>query len=162
MARPRLGESESKRLQMVITEDELEAIDEWQHESRVASRSEAIRRLTFMGLILGRLADKANASRVQLWESYQNGADDLLVGLKEDHPDWKAIATMALDVLGRLAEPQAELSHQINAMAEISVRMREARAANEAIELAQRVETEAREKLKTLAAAYCASEGTDQ
>lgn len=50
MARPKLGDSESKRLQMVITEDELEAIDTWQHDNRVASRSEAIRRLTQIGL----------------------------------------------------------------------------------------------------------------
>ncbi|MGO4643244.1 hypothetical protein AB4Z43_32970 [Mesorhizobium sp. 2RAF45] len=45
MARPKLGDSESKRLQMVITEDEVEAIDHWQHANRVPSRSEAIRRL---------------------------------------------------------------------------------------------------------------------
>lgn len=51
MARPRLGESASKRLQMVITEDELEAIDEWQHDRRIASRSEAIRRLCQIGMI---------------------------------------------------------------------------------------------------------------
>lgn len=50
MARPKLGDSESKRLQMVITEDELEAIDVWQHDNRVASRSEAIRRLVQIGL----------------------------------------------------------------------------------------------------------------
>jgi len=50
MARPKLGESDSKRLQMVITEAELEAVDKWQHANRVASRSEAIRRLVQIGL----------------------------------------------------------------------------------------------------------------
>lgn len=50
MARPRLGDSESKRLQMVITEDELDAIDDWQHANKVPSRSEAIRRLVQIGL----------------------------------------------------------------------------------------------------------------
>lgn len=50
MARPKLGDSESKRLQMVITEDEVEAIDEWQHANRIASRSEAIRRLVQIAL----------------------------------------------------------------------------------------------------------------
>ena len=45
MARPKLGESDSKRLQMVITEDELDAIEEWQHNNRLPSKSEAIRRL---------------------------------------------------------------------------------------------------------------------
>ena len=54
MPRPKLGDSESKRLQMVITEAELEAIDEWQHEHRVASKSEAIRRLVQIGIRLER------------------------------------------------------------------------------------------------------------
>ena len=54
MARPKLGESESKRLQMVITEDEVDAIDEWQHQNRIASRSEAIRRLIQLGIIFER------------------------------------------------------------------------------------------------------------
>ncbi len=50
MARPRLGESESVRLQLVITSDEVAAIDNWQHDNHVASRSEAIRRLVQLGL----------------------------------------------------------------------------------------------------------------
>ncbi|MCS3741965.1 hypothetical protein [Rhizobium sp. BK661] len=50
MARPRLGDSDSKRLQMVITEEELNAIEDWQYENRVPSKSEAIRRLVQIGL----------------------------------------------------------------------------------------------------------------
>jgi len=57
MARPRLGESESKRLQMVITEDEIQAVDDWRWANRVASRSEAIRRLVQIGLVFDREAD---------------------------------------------------------------------------------------------------------
>ncbi|QAZ46124.1 hypothetical protein [Mesorhizobium sp. Pch-S] len=45
MARPKLGDSESIRLQMVITKDEIGAIDDWQFRHRVPNRSEAIRRL---------------------------------------------------------------------------------------------------------------------
>ena len=52
MARPKLGESESKRLQMVITEDELRAIEDWQFANRVPSKSEAIRRLCQIGLLV--------------------------------------------------------------------------------------------------------------
>jgi hypothetical protein len=50
MARPKLGDSESKRLQMVITEDEIKAIDDWRFANRVATRSDAIRRLIQIGL----------------------------------------------------------------------------------------------------------------
>lgn len=55
MARPRLGESESKRMQMVITEDELRAIDDWRFENRVETRSEAIRRLVQIALSMDEL-----------------------------------------------------------------------------------------------------------
>lgn len=52
MARPKLGRgaSESKRLQMVITEGELAAIDDWRFANRISSRSEAIRRLVQQAL----------------------------------------------------------------------------------------------------------------
>jgi antitoxin component HigA of HigAB toxin-antitoxin module len=50
MARPKLGDSESKRLQMVITEDEIAAIEDWQFKNRMPSKSEAIRRLVQIGL----------------------------------------------------------------------------------------------------------------
>jgi hypothetical protein len=50
MARPRLGDSASQRLQMVITEDEVKAIEDWQFANRVPSKSEAIRRLVQIGL----------------------------------------------------------------------------------------------------------------
>lgn len=45
MARPKLGEGETERLQMTITAEEIEAIDTWRYANRVPSRSEAIRRL---------------------------------------------------------------------------------------------------------------------
>ncbi len=50
MARPTLGESETKRLDMFITADELKAIDDWRFENRVPTRSEAIRRLIKVGM----------------------------------------------------------------------------------------------------------------
>ncbi|MBX4911259.1 MULTISPECIES: hypothetical protein [Rhizobium] len=61
MARPKLGDSESKRLQMVITEDELHAIEQWQHENGVPSKSEAIRRLVQIGLRTTRALPKITA-----------------------------------------------------------------------------------------------------
>lgn len=69
MARPRLGDSETKRLQMVITEDELGAIDAWQHANHISSRSEAIRRLCQIGLFSSRyIADLERlAMRISDW-----------------------------------------------------------------------------------------------
>jgi len=45
MARPKLGTSETKRLHMVITEDELAANNDWRFANRVSSLSEAVRQL---------------------------------------------------------------------------------------------------------------------
>jgi len=50
MARPKLGESETERLHIKITADELKAIDDWRFENRMPSRSEAVRRLIQLGL----------------------------------------------------------------------------------------------------------------
>ena len=50
MARPKLGDSETERLHIKITADELEAIDDWRFANRVPSRSEAVRRLCQLGL----------------------------------------------------------------------------------------------------------------
>jgi len=50
MARPRLGEDIAERFQLVITREELQAIEEWRFANRVASNSEAIRRLVKLGM----------------------------------------------------------------------------------------------------------------
>ncbi|RWN47349.1 MAG: hypothetical protein EOS03_13445 [Mesorhizobium sp.] len=49
MARPKLGKGESERLQMVISREELDAIEDWRFRNRVQSKSEAIRRLCQIG-----------------------------------------------------------------------------------------------------------------
>ncbi|EKF40871.1 hypothetical protein NA8A_18307 [Nitratireductor indicus C115] len=50
MARPTLGNSPTERLQVKITADEINAIDDWRYENRVPSRSEAVRRLIEIAL----------------------------------------------------------------------------------------------------------------
>lgn len=50
MARPKLGTSETERLQLKITADEVRAIDDWRYANRVPSRSEAVRRLVRLAL----------------------------------------------------------------------------------------------------------------
>lgn len=49
MARPRLGKEKSERFQLVITAEELEAIEDWRFRNRVQTKSEAIRRLCQIG-----------------------------------------------------------------------------------------------------------------
>ena len=63
MTRPTLGESSTERLHMLITADEIKAIDDWQFARRVQSRSEAVRRLIHLGLQSDRLAMIAELRR---------------------------------------------------------------------------------------------------
>lgn len=51
------GREKTERLHMLISPKELEEIDEWQHSVRVATRSDAIRRLVQIGLSFDALAD---------------------------------------------------------------------------------------------------------
>lgn len=50
MARPKLGDTETERMQLKITTAEIEAIDDWRYANRVPSRSEAVRRLVQIGI----------------------------------------------------------------------------------------------------------------
>ncbi|WP_144223639.1 hypothetical protein [Mesorhizobium amorphae] len=58
MARPKLGDSETERLHVKITSDEIKAIDDWRYTNRVPSRSDAVRRLVQIGLIFDAHADR--------------------------------------------------------------------------------------------------------
>jgi hypothetical protein len=51
MARPRLGYSATRRFQMVITEDEFRAIENWRYANKIPSTSEAVRKLCAYGLM---------------------------------------------------------------------------------------------------------------
>lgn len=52
MARPKLGGGETQRLHIMISEEELTAIDDWRFANRIPSRSEAVRRLVQSGIRL--------------------------------------------------------------------------------------------------------------
>lgn len=51
MARPKLGETDTERMQLKITRAEIEAIDDWRFANRVPSRSEAVRRLCRIAIV---------------------------------------------------------------------------------------------------------------
>ncbi|MEI5679562.1 MULTISPECIES: hypothetical protein [unclassified Mesorhizobium] len=68
MARPKLGNSETERLHVKITADEIRAIDDWRYANRVPSRSEAVRRLVQMGLSLDYFAGSQVANLSPLLE----------------------------------------------------------------------------------------------
>ncbi|RVD31441.1 hypothetical protein [Mesorhizobium sp. M4B.F.Ca.ET.017.02.2.1] len=98
MARPKLGKGDSQRLQMVISDEELEAIEEWQHNNRVKSKSDAIRRLCRIGLLVDSaledivdsatagveiLSDHASALTTVYRELFNDKTADLKYGAEE-------------------------------------------------------------------------------
>lgn len=87
MARPRLGDSDSKRLQMVITEDELAAIDDWRFANRVSTRSEAIRRLVQLGIQSDVCLDRLNGAEDTLRRILLRNADQLFFGSTPNEDD---------------------------------------------------------------------------
>ena len=54
MARPRLGDGNTERVHLVITDEEIQTIETWRYKNRVPSKSEAIRRLCQIGLAFDR------------------------------------------------------------------------------------------------------------
>lgn len=73
MARPKLGETETERMQLKITTAEVEAIDDWRFANRVPSRSEAVRRLCQIAIALEPLVGDLK----QLWEDVQRADADI-------------------------------------------------------------------------------------
>lgn len=99
MARPKLGDSDSKRLQMVITEDELKAIEDWRFAERVQSKSEAIRRLVQIGLhyvaYADDLAETFLKSRDKLFE-WALEVSDLIKKEGSATPTFRTAAALSL------------------------------------------------------------------
>ncbi|MGV0910347.1 hypothetical protein [Martelella sp. FOR1707] len=69
MARPKLGDTDTERMQLKITSAEIEAIDDWRFANRVPSRSEAVRRLCATAIValngldsLNQMAEDASVS----------------------------------------------------------------------------------------------------
>ncbi|MFI0844402.1 hypothetical protein [Mesorhizobium sp. IMUNJ 23232] len=86
MPRPKLGKSDSERLQMVITKEELEAIDAWRYQNRVPSKSEAIRRLCALALFQEQAKPEITERMKSLLDSVTLMADETLVERPRD-PD---------------------------------------------------------------------------
>lgn len=87
MARPKLGKSDTERLHVKITADELKAIDDWRFAHRIQSRSETVRRLCQMAMryddqekeLMSALRDiaavmKATTAR---WRSHKKSGEDI-------------------------------------------------------------------------------------
>lgn len=92
MARPKLGESETERLHLKITADEVTAIDDWRFANRVPSRSEAVRRLCQIAILLGPLVNDLKS----LWEDAQQANTSLNSAVYDAYADLDKISAREL------------------------------------------------------------------
>jgi hypothetical protein len=151
-------EPRQNRIPFMMSDQELAAVDEWRFQNRIGTRADAIRRLTAMAIFLDRQIQMTDDFRQVMWRRFDIGTAAVLDATKAEDPDWKSIALTSLQVLGELAEPQAALSHAVHGMAEVAARMREDRNAVVSIAAAQKAETDAKERLRTLRSHFSASQ----
>lgn len=67
MARPKLGEGETQRLQLKISDEEMQAIEDWRFANRIQSKSEAVRRLVSLGLMFSKYAPETEKLAGELY-----------------------------------------------------------------------------------------------
>ncbi|KQT60380.1 MULTISPECIES: hypothetical protein [unclassified Aureimonas] len=80
MARPKLGEGDTQRLQLKISDEELKAIDDWRFANRVESRSEAVRRLCQIGLQVDINISRLEGIMDEAEKSLAEDAQDIIKG----------------------------------------------------------------------------------
>lgn len=116
MARPKLG-GDSERLNMVISSAEMKSIEDWRFANRIASKSEAIRRLCQTGLAFDAKADSLSKAASSTMKTVVAAAKAIVGRETETLDDIKdQVATLAS--LRDIARQQASLVASLEALAE--------------------------------------------
>ncbi len=113
MARPKLGTSETERLHLKITKDEIAAIDDWRFKNRIASRSEAVRRLFRIALVSEDLRPSINLAMKALVDPVMLLSNEMMVERPrspEEQEELAALArhvfSMCFDLYGKVLEQE--------------------------------------------------------
>ena len=109
MARSKLGGGKTERLQLVITDTEVAAIEDWRFANRVPSRSEAIRRLVQIGLHTNTIADTVGLSAIEFINSAsevehkhmssRTTKKDLVTWYDRNMPSILSVATLTIGLM---------------------------------------------------------------
>jgi hypothetical protein len=99
------------RVPIMMSEEELKDVDDWRFANRVATRSEAIRRLVQVGLILDGQANNLAAEFVALYDYFGPSAVAAAEKLPGDEPAYIAKTfTLAIETIQHLES----LLHRLN------------------------------------------------
>ncbi|KQY21009.1 hypothetical protein [Rhizobium sp. Root483D2] len=117
MARPKLGETDTERMQLKITAAEIAAIDDWRFSNRVPSRSEAVRRLCHIALIWDDHSERLHKKLSDVATLLNDKADEvtgLLGPADSDLPKWALDYVVAsMTALSEISEKIGELTQEI-------------------------------------------------
>jgi di/tripeptidase len=154
MARPKLGDSETERLHLKITADEVTAIDDWRFANRVPSRSEAVRRLCQVALRVDGEVDEIHKRTIELNEMLAAYTEIMADKIEaEEKPDWEALGKYCVVWTALLHRGFTELSQSVGYVTEQVHVLRADRdfsdLKKQADEIAAKAKEEAKEHQKT-------------
>ena len=98
-------EARNRRIPVMMSSDELKVIDDWRYQNRVATRAEAIRRLSAMGLIF----DDYGQEFKQLIELIARWVDSR----SSDIPTWNSLHATSEGILTFLGNGSAPTAFDI-------------------------------------------------
>ncbi|RSC31510.1 hypothetical protein EGT36_23110 [Agrobacterium sp. FDAARGOS_525] len=107
MARPKkpVDELKDQRVPIMMSEDELKAVDDWRFENRIGSRGEAIRRLCQVGLKTSEMTDVLRDGGNELSDLLTRAFDEVL-------PDGEPSSMNPVDAIRYIVEIE-EVSSKI-------------------------------------------------
>lgn len=122
MARPKLGETDTERLHIKITADELAGIDDWRYANRVPSKSQAVRRLVQIGMSASGTLPQMGKDVGQLMKILEVGSETLVDKTQSASTaeEWKELALASIGVMGMVIDEATKLSISILDLAEKS------------------------------------------
>lgn len=120
MARPKLGETDTERMQLKITKAEIDAIDDWRFKNRIPSRSEAVRRLCQIGIVSSESSERMFADAINIHKLIDDdfGATDgkffppSMGKILAKH--WKRIFELMIDVIKNREFIEVLTTHEEN------------------------------------------------
>lgn len=97
------------RVPIMMSDDELAAIDDWRFQNRVATRSAAIRRLARLGIGLDQRTGELSEAAIAAFDRFS--ADALVIGeiAKNSEEDVDRVSALALDLISRIGVDLANL-----------------------------------------------------
>lgn len=112
------------RVPIMMSDEELTAIDDWRFKNRVATRSDAIRRLAQMSLQIDDPIERIYRRTKELYRVLMTRQDVASSMLAKEPFDWEKIAKLDVSTAGELIKHVSELNVAVHAMTAQVMKMR--------------------------------------